>query len=159
MPAEEYNALTSVVILSDCLWAHWAVSHRQKAKSHKKFIDSLSSELKTLGERNPLCLILLHHARAHTTDTDRASLGNAATDLLAKEGARLAYAVPHTSTPPQPALHLRYRNVGGPPSVLGYIGDYSLVVHHERPRPLLMLTWFPVLLGLGQPSLCVPIPG
>ena len=75
MPDYEYNVLTSVVILSDCLWALRTVTQWQKARSHKKFVESLSSELKTLGKRNPLCTILLLHVRAHTTGTDRASLG------------------------------------------------------------------------------------
>ena len=79
------------------------------------FVDSLSSELKTLGKRNPLCAVLLHHVRAHTTGTDRASLGNAAADLLAKEGARLAFAVrraPPTSPPPR--VQQRRRTTLGP---------------------------------------------
>ena len=114
MPDDKFNGLTSVVILRDCLWALRALINRQKARSHKKFIKSLSSELKTLGERNLQCVILLHLARAHTVGIDRASLGNAAADLLAKEGARLAYVVPRVPpTCPSPRVQQRRRTTLG----------------------------------------------
>ena len=113
MQEEEFAALTSVVILSDCLWALRAITGCQMAKSHKKFVASLRSDLQTLGERSPHCVFLLHHVRAHTDGTDRASLGNASADLLAKEGACLAYAMPRPH-PPCPPLRSRQRRQSSP---------------------------------------------
>ena len=35
---EEFNVLTSIVILSDSLWALKALTNRQQVRSHKKFV-------------------------------------------------------------------------------------------------------------------------